>query len=86
NWGRAIAALGRSDAAIEEGRISLYLNDICVMDGGAPVPFFKDAAIAAMDRPEVRVLIRLGLGEGTATAWGCDLTEEYVRINSAYTT
>lgn len=86
NWGRVLAALGRSGAAIVEEKIAVYINEICVMDGGKPVPFFREAAVATMSRPEVSILVRLHLGEGTATAWGCDLTEGYVRVNSAYST
>ncbi|MBI4329278.1 MAG: bifunctional glutamate N-acetyltransferase/amino-acid acetyltransferase ArgJ [Chloroflexi bacterium] len=86
NWGRAIAALGRSGARVVEKRVSLYINDICVLDGGKPIPFFKGAAIATMQQATVRFLVRLNAGPHAATAWGCDLTERYVAINSAYTT
>jgi glutamate N-acetyltransferase/amino-acid N-acetyltransferase len=86
NWGRAIAALGRSGIYIDPTKLALWVNEICVLDGGKPIPFFKEAAIATMRQPEVRILTRLGLGDATATAWTCDLTEEYVRLNSAYTT
>ncbi len=86
NWGRVLAALGRSGAVFDEGKVAVYINEICVMDGGKPVPFFREAAVATMQRPEVSILVRLGTGAVSATAWGCDLTEEYVRINSAYTT
>ena len=86
NWGRAIAALGRSGVDIDPARLALWVNEICVLDEGKPVPFFKEAAVATMRKPEVRILTRLGLGDAAATAWTCDLTEEYVRLNSAYTT
>ncbi len=86
NWGRVLAALGRSGAAIDEQKITMHLNAICTMDGGAPIPFYKEAAVAAMNEPEVTIQVKLGMGKYNATAWGCDLTEEYVRINSAYTT
>ena len=48
--------------------------------------FLDDVIAKALDRPEVVLALDLGLGEGAATAWGCDLTEEYVRINASYTT
>jgi glutamate N-acetyltransferase/amino-acid N-acetyltransferase len=86
NWGRAIAALGRSGADFDDKKLVLYINDICVLDEGKPIPFFKDAAIATMRQSQVSFVVRLGVGDATATAWSCDLTEEYVRINSAYTT
>ncbi|MBI2846377.1 MAG: bifunctional glutamate N-acetyltransferase/amino-acid acetyltransferase ArgJ [Chloroflexi bacterium] len=86
NWGRVIAALGRSGAQIDDSKLVVHINEICVMDGGVPIPFYKDAAVAAMNRPEVSIGIRLNLGNARATAWGCDLTEKYVQINSQYTT
>jgi glutamate N-acetyltransferase/amino-acid N-acetyltransferase len=87
NWGRIVAALGRSGAGVREDRLDVYLNDVCVMKQGCPAPFSKAEMISALSNSD-NVLIRLclNLGDGQATAWGCDLSEEYVRINSAYTT
>ena len=53
---------------------------------GGPVAFDRAAARAAMDAPELLIRLDLGLGDGTGEAFGCDLTEEYVRENSEYTT
>ena len=86
NWGRVIAALGRSGAELEEDKIALYVNDVCMMEGGRPIPFHRDGVVALMQGPEVSFRIRLNLGQGRATAWGCNLSEEYVTFNSAYTT
>ena len=86
NWGRVLAALGRSGAAAEEDKIDLFVNGVCIMEAGKPIPFHRDAVVAQMRRPEVTFRLQLHLGSGEATAWGCDLTEEYVIINSAYTT
>lgn len=86
NWGRVLAALGRSGAAAAEEKIDLFVNGVCIMEAGKPVPFHRDAVVALMKRPEVTFRLQLNLGSGAATAWGCDLTEEYVIINSAYTT
>jgi glutamate N-acetyltransferase/amino-acid N-acetyltransferase len=87
NWGRIVAALGRSGARVREDSLDVYLNDICVMKQGCPTPFNKAEMISALGNSD-NVLIRLclNLGDGQATAWGCDLSEEYVTINSAYTT
>jgi len=87
NWGRIVAALGRSGARTREDRLDVYLNDVCVMKQGCPTPFNKEEMISAFSNSD-NVLIRLclHLGDGQATAWGCDLSEEYVRINSRYTT
>ena len=86
NWGRLLAALGRSQAEAVESLIDVYINDVCIMQAGRPIPFHRDAVVALMRGTEVTFRLNLNLGEGRATAWGCDLTEEYVVINSAYTT
>ena len=86
NWGRIIAALGRSGAEVDEGKISLHVNDVCIMEGGRPIPFHRDVVVTLMKGPEVSFRIGLNLGQGRATAWGCNLSEEYVTFNSAYTT
>jgi glutamate N-acetyltransferase/amino-acid N-acetyltransferase len=87
NWGRIVAALGRSGALVREDRLDVYLNDICVMKQGSPTNFSKAEMISALSSTDtVSIRLRLGLGDGQATAWGCDLSEEYVTINSAYTT
>ena len=79
-------ALGRSGATVEESKVDLFINGVCIMEEGNPVPFHRDAVVALMRGPEVNFRLNLNLGNGEATAWGCDLTEEYVIINSAYTT
>ncbi|MDO8532478.1 MAG: bifunctional glutamate N-acetyltransferase/amino-acid acetyltransferase ArgJ [Dehalococcoidia bacterium] len=86
NWGRVIAALGRSSARVVEQKLMCYINGICVLDEGKPIPFFREAAVKAMTAPEVSIRVSLNLGDASATAWGCDLTEEYVTFNSKYTT
>ena len=86
NWGRLIMALGRSGAEMAESKIDLYINGVCIMEAGKPVPFHRDAVVALMRGDEVSFGVNLNLADGKATSWGCDLTEEYVVINSAYTT
>ena len=71
---------------MEESRLSVFVGDICVLKDGQPQPFDVEAARQVLQQPEVVLRVRMGLGRGEARAWGCDLTEEYVRINSAYTT
>jgi glutamate N-acetyltransferase/amino-acid N-acetyltransferase len=87
NWGRIVAALGRSGATVSEDKLDVYLNDVCIMKQGRPTSFSKQEMLSALSNSD-DVLIRLCLnsGDGQATAWGCDLSEEYVTINSAYTT
>jgi glutamate N-acetyltransferase/amino-acid N-acetyltransferase len=86
NWGRIIAALGRSGAEFNPKKVDLYLDKIQLMSAGEPVPFNKKVASAAMGKDEVKVRVALNGGKHSATAWGCDLSAEYVAINSEYTT
>jgi glutamate N-acetyltransferase/amino-acid N-acetyltransferase len=87
NWGRVAAALGRSGARVTEQKLDIYLNDVCVMKQGLPAPFDPEQMRLSLAKAEsVLIKARLNLGEGKATAWGCDLSPEYVRINSEYMT
>jgi glutamate N-acetyltransferase/amino-acid N-acetyltransferase len=86
NWGRIVAAAGRSGVEIEESKIDLYIGDVCVVRAGCPLPFDKGEMAKVLGDSEVPINLLLNLGTATATAWGCDLSEEYVTINSKYTT
>jgi glutamate N-acetyltransferase/amino-acid N-acetyltransferase len=86
NWGRVLAAVGRSGARIDPSRTALWLNDIQLVEAGVPRVFDESAARAVLSQPEVRFLIRLGLGSGQATVWTCDLSYKYVEINAEYHT
>ena len=86
NWGRVLDAVGYSGAEAREERLALSIQEVEVYRDGAPLPFDEDALRQALAHSEVRIRVELGAGEATATAWGCDLTPEYVRINSEYTT
>ena len=86
NWGRIVAAAGRAGAQIDESRLALEINGVAIMERGQPIPFHKESIIVLMRRPDVTFTLRLGLGKGSGKAWGCEMTEEYVTFNSAYTT
>ncbi len=86
NWGRVLMAAGRSGAALDLDRTRVWIGEHCAFEDGAPTTTPEADISAAMDREEVQIRIDLGCGEASATAWGCDLTEEYVRINADYTT
>jgi glutamate N-acetyltransferase/amino-acid N-acetyltransferase len=86
NWGRLMMALGRSGAEAEEEKVDLFVNGVCIMEAGTPIPFHRDAVVALMSGEQVDFRVSLNLAAGEATAYGCDLTEQYVIINSAYTT
>ncbi len=91
NWGRIVAALGATDARVEPDRVSLSLHgdgaDAVLLEQGTPAADGAlDDAEAALAADEVTALVELGLGPYQATAYGCDLSEEYVTINADYTT
>jgi glutamate N-acetyltransferase/amino-acid N-acetyltransferase len=86
NWGRIMAAVGRSGVEVEESRIDLYIGNIPVVKAGRPLPFNKRDIIKLLKGREVFIGVNLNLGSAKATAWGCDLSEEYVTINSRYMT
>jgi glutamate N-acetyltransferase / amino-acid N-acetyltransferase len=86
NLGRVLMAVGRSGAAVELERTSVWIGERCAFARGTPTELDYAEIARAMDRPEVQIRLDLGLGDGSATAWGCDLTAEYVRINGDYTT
>lgn len=86
NWGRILVAAGRSGAYMEESHTSLTLQGFKLFDHGLGVPFDEKAVSDRLGEPEIRIEIDLGLGEHSATAWGCDLTTGYVHINADYRT
>ena len=86
NWGRVMAALGRSGAEFEESKTELYIGDMAVVRAGRPLSFNKQGLIKLLKGKEVAISLNLNLSSATATAWGCDLSEEYVTINSQYMT
>jgi glutamate N-acetyltransferase/amino-acid N-acetyltransferase len=86
NWGRVLAAAGRSGAALDAGKIDLKIGGVPVYKAGAPVPFDRERVVRLLRDGEVLVDLNLDLGDAMATAWGCDLSAEYVRINAEYTT
>ena len=86
NWGRIMMALGKSGVDVDESKVDIFISDIHIVHEGKAIPFFLDAVVSAMRVPEVRIRVSLNLADGQATAWGCDLTEEYVTYNSAYST
>ena len=86
NWGRILAAAGRSGARVDAAKASVRIGGVAVYDRGAPRAFDPNAVRAAFERADIAIELDLGLGEATARAWGTDLSAEYVRINADYTT
>ncbi|MFC1940479.1 bifunctional glutamate N-acetyltransferase/amino-acid acetyltransferase ArgJ [Chloroflexota bacterium] len=86
NWGRIIAAAGRSGAEVVESNIDLFIGDVGVLKGGRPLPYSEQSVVRVLEQDEVSISLHLNLGAASATAWGCDLSREYVTINSQYMT
>ncbi len=86
NWGRIVAALGRSGATFTLDRCRVAIGGVVVFDRGAPEPVDHSLVRVALSRPRVDIAIDLGAGDGSGHAWGCDLSPDYVHINADYTT
>ncbi|MDN5347835.1 MAG: glutamate N-acetyltransferase / amino-acid N-acetyltransferase [Clostridia bacterium] len=90
NWGRIITAAGYSGAEMNPERVDIYLASRAgreqVAANGAGLPFSEERAAAILAEEEITIILDLKLGSARATAWGCDLTYDYVRINAAYRT
>jgi glutamate N-acetyltransferase/amino-acid N-acetyltransferase len=90
NWGRVLAAMGRAGAAFDPDRVHLTFasraGSVCVLRDSVPQSFDENAARKILEDDVVRIVVELQEGEGQATAWGCDLSYEYVRINGEYRT
>ena len=86
NFGRIMAALGNSGADIKQENVNVFIGGIQVVSGGKSVFFDQKIAKKHMKGKEVLINIMLGNGTSMATAWGCDLTYDYVKINAKYHT
>ncbi len=90
NWGRVLCAVGYSGAQVDVEKVDVQFasaaGSIAVCKGGAGVPFSEKTAKHILKQDEIDILISLGDGPEQATAWGCDLTYDYVKINGDYRT
>ena len=90
NWGRVLCAIGYSGAPVDVTKIDVKFaskaGEILVCQNGAGVDFSEETAKTILLEKEIDILIGLNSGEAAATAWGCDLTYDYVKINGDYRT
>jgi glutamate N-acetyltransferase/amino-acid N-acetyltransferase len=85
NWGRVVMAVGKAGEPADRDRLAIWFGDVRVAVQGARDPdYSEEAASAVMRRPEITVRVDLGLGQGRARVWTCDLTKAYVAINGDY--
>ena len=88
NWGRILCAVGYADAEFDINKVAVTLSsskgEIHVCENGAGVLFSEEKAKEILLEDEIVIDITVGEGSGKATAWGCDLTYDYVKINGDY--
>ena len=90
NWGRVLCAIGYSGADVDVNKVDVAFRSakgtIPVCENGAGIEFSEEIAKEILLENEIEILVVLGNGDGKATAWGCDLTYDYVKINGDYRT
>jgi len=85
NWGRIVMAIGKSGAAADRDLLSIRFGDVLVAAKGWVAETYREEDGAAiMKQPEIEISVDIGLGQGSATAWTCDLTHAYITINADY--
>ena len=85
NWGRIVMAVGKSGELADRDRLAIWFGDVRVaVDGARDAGYSEAAATAVMKQENIPVRVDIGLGNGKATVWTCDLTKEYVAINGDY--
>ncbi|MGR3249656.1 MAG: bifunctional glutamate N-acetyltransferase/amino-acid acetyltransferase ArgJ [Paracoccus sp. (in: a-proteobacteria)] len=85
NWGRIVAAIGKSGAEADRDRLTISFGDMILAENGWRSPSYDEAAASAyMKNAELRIGVDLGLGQGARTVWTCDLTHGYIDINADY--
>ena len=87
NWGRILAAVGRSGVNIDIGAIEIYLDDVCIVkDGGRADSYTEEQGQSVMSQEEITIRVDLKQGTAAAKIWTSDLSYEYVKINAEYRT
>lgn len=84
NWGRVIAAVGYSGAAVNPDTIDMAIGPIELLKNSQPLPFSEEEATAYLKNEHIEMTVNLNHGDGKAKSWGCDLTYDYVQINASY--
>lgn len=88
NWGRVLCAMGYSGVKFDPQKVDIVFasnaGEILLMDNGTPIVFDEDKAKTILSEKEIQVNIKISEGNAKATAWGCDLSYEYVKINGDY--
>ena len=86
NWGRIVTAIGYSGVPIDPNSIKVSIGAYPVFENGLPTPFDEAKLKQYLEQENVQIVVELNQGDVSATAWGCDLTYDYVKINASYRT
>jgi glutamate N-acetyltransferase/amino-acid N-acetyltransferase len=85
NWGRIVMAVGKAGEKIDPERLTISIGGIPITANGGPVPDYDEAPVAGyLRRREITIAVDIGIGQGKATVWTCDLTHGYIDINASY--
>jgi glutamate N-acetyltransferase/amino-acid N-acetyltransferase len=88
NWGRILCAMGYSGAQFDPEQVDLYFESkagkLQIIENGVALDYSEEEATKILSEPEVTAIADVKMGDATATAWGCDLTYDYVKINADY--
>jgi len=85
NWGRIVAAAGRADVPLDEGKINIFFDDVLMVKNGMGCgKAVESEAAKVLMKPELRISIDLNMGSGCASVFTCDFSVEYVKINADY--
>jgi glutamate N-acetyltransferase/amino-acid N-acetyltransferase len=85
NWGRIVMAVGKAGEPADRDRLAIAVGGVWMAKAGGVVPGYNEAPVVAhMRGPEIKIEVDIGLGEGRATVWTCDLTHGYIDINGSY--
>lgn len=86
NWGRIVTAIGYSGVQVQPNAIKVAIGPYQVFENGLPCPFNEAEVKNYLEKETIQIFVELNQGNKTATAWGCDLTYDYVKINGSYRT
>lgn len=84
NWGRILCAAGYAGVPFDATQVDIYLGEVCVSKNGSSIPFDETKASEVLRESEIHILLDLKAGEHQATAWTCDMTYDYIKINTSY--
>ncbi|EKN71703.1 arginine biosynthesis bifunctional protein ArgJ [Neobacillus bataviensis LMG 21833] len=86
NWGRIVTAIGYSGVPVKPNAIKVSIGPFTVFENGLPSQFIEEEVKEYLELENVKLIVELDQGDFSATAWGCDLTYDYVKINASYRT